>query len=48
MSKIKNLIKFSAIQLKEFLSSFDVIFSDIDGEWTSVGKISIKIDDVSC
>nr|XP_012219466.1 PREDICTED: phosphoglycolate phosphatase 1B, chloroplastic-like [Linepithema humile] len=31
MSKTKDLTKFSAVQLQEFLTSFDIIMSDIDG-----------------
>ncbi|RLU24289.1 hypothetical protein DMN91_002377 [Ooceraea biroi] len=31
MSKIKDLSKFSAEELEEFLMSFDIVFSDIDG-----------------
>lgn len=32
MSKIKDLSKFSAEKLEEFLTSFDTVLSDIDGE----------------
>lgn len=41
MSKIKDLAKFSIEELKEFFASFDVVFSDIDGERQSFVERSI-------
>lgn len=35
MSKTKDLTKFSPTQLQEFLMSFDIVMSDIDGEQRS-------------
>jgi len=32
MSKTKDITKFSAEQLQEFLMSFDIVMCDIDGE----------------
>ncbi|XP_011864984.1 PREDICTED: LOW QUALITY PROTEIN: 4-nitrophenylphosphatase-like [Vollenhovia emeryi] len=39
MSKTKDITKFSAEQLQEFLTSFDVVFCDIDGVlWQQLSK----------
>ncbi|XP_012219465.1 chronophin-like [Linepithema humile] len=42
MSKIKDLTKFSATQLQEFLMSFDIVMSDIDGVVRQINKDPIE------
>lgn len=56
MSKTKDLTMFSVRQLQEFLTSFDIIMSDIDGKWQSGGArdqsiiatITVQVDANIC